>query len=85
MIEQVPEFYKGGGLNSKQLYEIQRAEMRHEKELKRKRREERLARAKRSLELLKKNRVESNYFRNLERNNLIATIKTDSYGRVQRG
>lgn len=59
--------------------------MRHEKELKRKRREERLARAKRSLELLKKNRVDSSYFRNLERNNLIATIKTDSYGRVQRG
>lgn len=85
MIEQVPEFYKGDGLNLKQLYEIQRAEMRHEKELKRKRREERLARAKRSLELLKKNRVDSTYFRNLERNNLIATIKTDSYGRVQRG
>ena len=85
MIEQVPEFYKGDGLNSKQLYEIQRAEMRHEKELKRKRREERLARAKRSLELLKKNRVDSTYFRNLERNNLIATIKKDCYGRVQRG
>lgn len=85
MIEQVPEFHKGDGLNSKQLYEIQRVEMRREKELKRKRREERLDRAKRSLELLKKNRVDSNYFRNLERNNLIATIKTDCYGRVQRG
>ncbi|NBH30554.1 hypothetical protein [Staphylococcus warneri] len=85
MIEQVPEFNKSDGLSSKQLYEIQQAEMRHERKLKRKRREERIARAKRSLEMLEKNRIDSNYFRNLEKNNLIVRVKTDSYGRVQRG
>ncbi|AGC90915.1 MULTISPECIES: hypothetical protein [Bacillati] len=85
MIEQIPKFNKGDGLSAKQLYELQQAEMRHERELKRKRREERIARAKRSLEMLEKNRVDSNYFRNLEKNNLITRVKTDSYGRVQRG
>lgn len=85
MIEQIPKFNKGDGLSAKQLYELQQAEMRHERELKRKRREERIARAKRSLEMLEKNRVDSNYFRNLEKNNLITRVKTDSYCRVQRG
>lgn len=85
MIEQIPKFNKGDGLSAKQLYELQQAERRHERELKRKRREERIARAKRSLEMLEKNRVDSNYFRNLEKNNLITRVKTDSYGRVQRG
>ncbi|MCJ1786319.1 hypothetical protein [Staphylococcus warneri] len=85
MIEQIPKFNKGDGLSAKQLYELQQAEMRHERELKRKRGEERIARAKRSLEMLEKNRVDSNYFRNLEKNNLITRVKTDSYGRVQRG
>lgn len=85
MIEQIPKFNKGDGLSAKQLYELQQAEMRHERELKRKRREERIARAKRSLEMLEKNRVDSNYFRNLEKNNLITRVKTDCYGRVQRG
>ena len=46
MIEQIPKFNKGDGLSAKQLYELQQAEMRHERELKRKRREERIARAK---------------------------------------
>lgn len=54
MIEQIPKFNKGDGLSAKQLYELQQAEMRHERELKRKRREERIARAKRSLEMLEK-------------------------------
>ena len=35
-------------LTAKQLYEIQQAEIRHERALKRKRREERIARAKRA-------------------------------------
>lgn len=36
-------------------------------------------------EMLAKYRVRSKYFGNLADNNLIATIKTDCYGRVQRG
>ncbi len=40
---------------------------------------------KRREEMLAKHRVRTRYFEDLERNNLIATIKTDSYGRVQRG
>lgn len=35
--------------------------------------------------LLDKHRVRSKYFENLADNNLIATIKIDCYGRVQRG
>lgn len=36
-------------------------------------------------EMLAKHRVRTRYFEDLERNNLIARIKTDCYGRVQRG
>ena len=35
--------------------------------------------------MLAKHRVRTRYFEDLERNNLIARIKTDCYGRVQRG
>lgn len=40
---------------------------------------------KRREEMLAKHRVRTRYFEDLERNNLIARIKTDCYGRVQRG
>lgn len=40
---------------------------------------------KRREEMLAKHRVRTRYFEELEKNNLIATIKTDCYGRVQRG
>ncbi|PTL01747.1 hypothetical protein BUZ41_09060 [Staphylococcus haemolyticus] len=72
-------------LSSRQLYLIQQAEIRHEKELKRKRREERIARAKRSEQLVKKHRVNTRYFKNLVQNNLMVKVKTDRYGNVQRG
>lgn len=40
---------------------------------------------KRREEMLAKHRVRTRYFEELEKNNLIARIKTDCYGRVQRG
>lgn len=40
---------------------------------------------KRHEEMLAKHRVRTRYFEELEKNNLIARIKTDCYGRVQRG
>ncbi|TRL78045.1 hypothetical protein [Staphylococcus haemolyticus] len=72
-------------LTAKQLYEIQQAELRHERALKRKRREERIARAKRAECELAKHRVSGKYFKNLVQNNLMVKIKTDQYGNVQRG
>lgn len=51
----------------------------------RRRRVKRREDKKRREEMLAKHRVRTRYFEDLERNNLIATIKTDSYGRVQRG
>lgn len=72
-------------LTAKQLYEIQQAELRHERALKRKRREERIARVKRAERELAKHRVSSKYFENLVQNNLMVKVKTDQYGNVQRG
>ncbi|MBI5972014.1 hypothetical protein [Staphylococcus caledonicus] len=72
-------------LTSKQLYEIEQAEKRHERALKRKRREERIARAKRAEREVAKHRVNTGYFKNLEKNNLVVKVKTDQYGNVQRG
>ncbi|MEB6612115.1 SA1788 family PVL leukocidin-associated protein [Staphylococcus pasteuri] len=40
---------------------------------------------KRREEMLAKHRVRTRYFEELEKNNLIARIKKDCYGRVQRG
>lgn len=72
-------------LTAKQLYEIQKAELRHERALKRKRREERIARAKRAEREVAKHRVNTRYFKNLVQNNLVVKVKTDQYGNVQRG
>ncbi|RIL69147.1 hypothetical protein BUY49_11535 [Staphylococcus devriesei] len=72
-------------LTSKQLYEIEQAEKRHERELERKRDAKRKAGVKRSLELIKKYRVQSKYYNDLVQNNLIVKLKTDTYGRTQRG
>lgn len=72
-------------LTAKQLYEIQQAEIRHERALKRKRRNERIARARRSEELVASHRVNTRYFKNLVQNNLMVKVKTDQYGNVQRG
>lgn len=72
-------------LTAKQLYEIEQAEKRHERELERKRDAKRKAEVKRSLELIKKYRVRSKYYNELVNNNLIVKIKTDTYGNVQRG
>lgn len=72
-------------LTAKQLYEIQQAEIRHERALKRKRREQRIARARRSEELVAKHRVSSKWFEHLVEDNTFVKLKTDKYGRVQRG
>lgn len=72
-------------LTAKQLYEIQQAEIRHERALKRKRRDERIARAKRAEREVAKHRVNTRYFKNLVQNNLMVKVKTDQYGNVQRG
>ena len=72
-------------LTAKQLYEIEQAEKRHERELERKRDAKRKAEVKRSLELIKKYRVRSEYYNELVNNNLIVKLKTDTYGNVQRG
>lgn len=72
-------------LTAKQLYEIQQAELRHERALKRKCREERIARAKRAEREVAKHRVNTRYFKNLVQNNLMVKVKTDQYGNVQRG
>ncbi len=53
--------------------------------MKRKRREERIARAKRAEREVAKHRVNTRYFKNLVQNNLIVKVKTDQYGNVQRG
>lgn len=60
--------------------------MQHELDLivEQRRRVKRREDKKRREETLAKHRVRTRYFEDLERNNLIATIKTDSYGRVQR-
>lgn len=72
-------------LTSRQLYFIQQEEIRHERELARKREAERKARARRKQESIDKHRVRSRYFNNLVNNNLLVKLKTDTYGRVQRG
>lgn len=61
--------------------------MQHELDLilEQRRRAKRREDKKRREEMLAKHRVRTRYFEGLEKNNLIVKIKTDSYGRVQRG
>lgn len=56
-----------------------------EQALRQRQQQVRLARKRRSEENLRKYSVCSKWFEHLEKNNLIATVKTDRYGQVQRG
>lgn len=62
-------------LTAKQLYEIQQAELRHERALKRKRREKRIARAKRAEREVAKHRVNSKWFRYLSENDIFPKVR----------
>lgn len=61
--------------------------MQHELDLilEQRRRAKRREDKKRREEMLAKHRVRTRYFEELELNNLIVRVKTDCYGRVQRG
>ena len=61
-------------LTAKQLYEIQQAEIRHERALKRKRRKSVLLGARRSEELVAKHRVNSKWFRYLSKNDIFPKV-----------
>lgn len=74
-----------GSLSSRQLYLIQQAERRHERMLMLKRKEQREEKERRSKELVKQHKVKSEWFDHLCKNNLLAKLKTDCYGRDQRG
>ncbi|WP_346842704.1 hypothetical protein ABEG07_04320 [Staphylococcus lugdunensis] len=74
-----------GSLSSRQLYLIQQAERRHERMLMLKRKEQRAEKERRSKELVKQHKVKSEWLDHLCKNNLLAKLKTDCYGRDQRG
>ncbi|MDU7271074.1 hypothetical protein [Staphylococcus lugdunensis] len=74
-----------GSLSSRQLYLIQQAERRHERMLMLKRKEQRAEKERRSKELVKQHKVKSEWFDYLCKNNLLTKLKTDLYGRDQRG
>lgn len=74
-----------GALSEKEYNELMHIRASFERELKRKRREQRIARAKRSEELVAKHRVSSKWFEELVEKNSFVKIKTDTYGKVQRG
>ena len=74
-----------GGLSEREYRQLMYIRAAYERALKRKRREQRIARARRSEELVAKHRVNTRYFKNLVQNNLMVKVKTDQYGNVQRG
>lgn len=77
--------YNPGQISEEELAMIKLEEERFEQALRRRQQQVRLARKRRSEENLRKYSVRSKWFEHLEKNNLIATVKTDSYGQVQRG
>lgn len=74
-----------GQISEEELAMIKLEEERFEQELRQRQQQVRLARKRRSEENLRKYSVRGEWFEHLESNNLIATVKTDRYGRVQRG
>ncbi|MDS3908757.1 hypothetical protein RJB73_04410 [Staphylococcus hominis] len=77
--------YNPGQISEEELAMIKLEEERFEQALRRRQQQVRLARKRRSEENLRKYSVRSKWFEHLEKNNLIATVKTDRYDRVQRG
>lgn len=77
--------YNPGQISEEELAMIKLEEERFEQALRRRQQQVRLARKRRSEENLRKYSVRSKWFEHLEHNNLIATVKTDRYGQVQRG
>lgn len=74
-----------GRLSEREYRQLMYIRAEHERALKRKRREQRIARARRSEELVAKHRVSSKWFEHLVEDNAFVKVKTDKYGRVQRG
>lgn len=74
-----------GALSEQEYKTLMELRAEHERALKRKRREQRIARVRRSEELVKKHRVSSKWFEHLVEDNMFVKVKTDKYGRVQRG
>ena len=74
-----------GGLSEREYRQLMYIRAAYERALKRKRREQRIARARRSEELVAKHRVSSKWFEHLVEDNAFVKVKTDKYGRVQRG
>ena len=64
-----------GALSEKEYNELMRIRASLERELKRKRREQRIARAKRSEELVAKHRVSSKWFRYLAENDIFPKVR----------
>ncbi|MCT1482617.1 hypothetical protein M3C31_01975 [Staphylococcus hominis] len=77
--------YNPGQISEEELAMIKLEEERFEQALRQRQQQVRLARKRRSEENLRKYSVRGEWFEHLENNNLIATVKTDRYGRVQRG
>lgn len=77
--------YNPGQISEEELAMIKLEEERFEQALRQRQQQVRLARKRRSKENLRKYSVRSKWFEHLEKNNLIATVKTDRYGQVQRG
>lgn len=77
--------YNPGQISEEELAMIKLEEERFEQALRQRQQQVRLARKRRSEENLRKYSVRGEWFEHLENNNLIATVKIDRYGRVQRG
>lgn len=77
--------YNPGQISEEELAMIKLEEERFEQALRQRQQQVRLARKRRSEENLRKYSVRGEWFEHLEKNNLIATVKTDRYGQVQRG
>lgn len=77
--------YNPGRISEEELAMIKLEEERFEQALRRRQQQVRLARKRRSEENIRKYSVRSKWLEHLEQNNLIATVKTDRYGQVQRG
>ena len=63
-----------GRLSEREYRQLMYIRAAHERALKRKRREQRITRARRSVELVKKHRVSSKWFRYLEENYILTVV-----------
>ena len=77
--------YNPGQISEEELAMIKLEEERFEQALRQRQQQVRLARKRRSEENLRRYSVCSKWFEHLVENNTFVKIKTDKYGRVQRG